>query len=322
MRVALAAGLSVSATLLAGCAGSGSAGDAAPTTSPTAVTSAASGPAGLEVTELDAGPVGVADVGGTAWTALVDEGTVRTGDDTRIPVGEAPLRLVGTPGGVWVSVIGDGKVVRVDPETGQVDRTVRLRPAGSEPEGVAWDGHRLWVVDQAHDRVVPLTADGTQLVASRVEDEPRLASTGPSGTWVTSYAGTALTLVHRDRSRTVSLRGCVGPQGVAETAGRVWVACTLSGRVVALDAASLSPVAEIDDVPDADAVVATDDTVYVVGQSGPTVYVVDARSGELTDTVALDRATPTNENVGAAIVGDDLVVTHPDERKIYSLPLP
>jgi DNA-binding beta-propeller fold protein YncE len=316
MRVALAAGLSLSAVLLAGCSGPGDSGDAAPP-APTS-----SSPAGLEVTELDAGPVGVADVAGTAWTALVDEGTVRTADDDRIAVGDAPLRLVSTPDGVWVSVIRDGTVVRIDPATGKVAQTVRLRPAGSEPEGVAWDGRRLWVVDQAHDRVVPLAPDGTQLVATEVDDEPRLVSTGPSGTWVTSYAGSALTLVDRDRSRTVPLAGCVGPQGVAEAGGRVWVACTLSGKVVALDARSMEQVTEIDDVPDADAVVATGDTVYVVGQSGPTVYVIDAANGELTDTVALDDATPTNENVGAAVVGDDLVVTHPDERKIYTIPLP
>ena len=314
MRLALAAGLlSLSAAALAGCSGAGSSGDAAPTSS---------GPAGVEVTELDSGPVGVADVGGTAWTVLVGEGTVRTAADDRIAVGDAPLRLVSTPDGVWVSVIRDGTVVRIDPASGTVVQTVRLRPAGSEPEGVAWDGRRLWVVDQAHDRVVPLAPDGTQLVATEVDDEPRLVATGPSGTWVTSYAGSALTLVDRDRSRTVPLAGCVGPQGVAEAGGRVWVACTLSGKAVALDAGSLEQVAEIDELPDADAVVATGDTVYVVGQSGPTVYVIDAETGELTDTVALDDATPTSENVGAAVVGDDLVVTHPDVQKIYSIPLP
>ncbi len=62
--------------------------------------------------------------------------------------------------------------------------------------------------------------------------------------------------------------------------------------------------------------------MYVVGQSGPTVYVIDAATGELRDTVRLDDAPPTSENVGAALVGSDLVVTHPDVRQVYTLPAP
>ncbi len=306
----------MSVAVLAGCAGSGSSDEAAPAT-PT------SDPAEAEVTELDAGPVGVADVGGTPWTVLVDDGTVRTADDERIDVGEAPLRLAETPKGVWVSVIGDGTVVRIDPASGEVDRTVRLRPRGSEPEGVAWDGESLWVVDQAHGRVVQLDDDGTVITSMSTDDEPRLVSAGPSGVWVTNYGGSSLTRVSRPAVvTTVPLEGCVGPQGVAEAGGRAWVACTLSGKVVALDTRTMKQAAEIDDIPDADAVVASGDTVYVIGQSGPTIYVIDGASGELTDTVVLGTATPTNENVGAAVVGDDLVVTHPDEQRIYTLPLP
>ena len=65
-----------------------------------------------------------------------------TGDDQRIEVGEAPLRIVDTPAGVWVSVIGDGTIVRIDPATGEIDQTVTLAPKGSEPEGLAWDGEQ------------------------------------------------------------------------------------------------------------------------------------------------------------------------------------
>jgi len=65
-------------------------------------------------------------------------------------------------------------------------------------------------------------------------------------------------------------------------------------------------------VPDADAVVAHQDTVYAI----------DAVTGEIRDQVVLGDATKTQENVGAAVVGDRLVVTHPDEQTIYTLPLP
>ena len=306
--------LTASALLaLAGCGGSDD---------PPSSESTAESPGPAEVTELDTGPVGVADVDGAAWTVLVDDGSVRTADDQRIPVGEAPLRIVSTPDGVWVSVILDGTLVRIDPTGQAVEQTVRLEPAHSEPEGLAWDGSHLWVVDQAGGRVLELDPSGAVEASYRTDDEPRLVAAGDSGVWVANYGGTSVSRVAGGRVRTVPLSSCVGPQGIAETAGRVWVSCTLSGKAVALDARTMKQVAEVPNLPDADAVVANGSTVYVVGQSGPTVYVLDAASGSLEDTVRLDDAPPTSENVGAAVVGDDLVVTHPDVQKIYALPLP
>jgi sugar lactone lactonase YvrE len=223
---------------------------------------------------------------------------------------------------VWVSVIRDGTVVRIDPTTDEVDRRVRLSPAGSQPEGLAWDGAHLWVVDQAGGRAVELDPAGTVVASYRTGAEPRLAAAGDGAVWIANYGGTSVSRVAHGRVRTVSLPGCSGPQGIAEAAGRVWVACTLSGKAVALDARTMRQVAEVPGLPDADAVVADGATVYVVGQSGPTVYAIGSRSGSLTRTVRLDDVPGTTENVGAAVVGSDLVVTQPDVRKVYSLPLP
>jgi outer membrane protein assembly factor BamB len=306
MRATLAA-LAIGA-LLSGCASSGPdepAGDASPSVTAEAVAGE---------------PVGVADVDGSPWVALVGTGQVRTGDGTTIDVGEAPLRIVDTPSGVWVSVIGDGRVVRIDPSSGRVDRRVRLRPAGSEPEGLAWDGASLWVVDQAGERVVQLDGDGRLQASYDVGQAPRLVATDDSGVWVTNYGGTSVSRVADGEVTTTPVVGCVGAQGVVAAAGKVWVTCTVSHKVVALDPQSMEQVAEVTDLPDADAVVADGSTVYVVGQSGPTVYAIDAGSAKLLSTTPLDDAAATQENVGAAIVGRDLVVTHPDTG-LYSLPL-
>lgn len=302
-------GAAVCAVVLSGCSGS----DGPP---------AGADDDGIAVTELDAGPVGVAEVDGRAWTTLVRDGAVRTADDVRIDVGEFPLRLVVTPTGVWVSVIGDGTVVQIDSGTGEVLQTVPIKPKGSEPEGLAWDGESLWVVDQAGGRVLQLDGDGAVLASYGTDDEPRLVAVGESGVWVANYGGSSVSRILDGNVKTVPLPGCTGPQGVAETAGKVWISCTLSGKVVVLHAGTMKQVGEVADLPDADAVVAGDDSVYVVGQSGPTVYVVDPGTAEVTDTIEVDDAPPTSENVGAAVVGTDLVITHPDVRKIYTLSLP
>jgi streptogramin lyase len=302
--------LAVSAALAVALTGCGGCDDAPPE------------PSAPQVAELGSGAVGVADVGGEAWLVQPDAGTVLPDGGDPIDVGRAPLRIVSTPGGVWVSVIRDGTVVRIDPDTGEVDKTVRLDPRGSEPEGLAWDGTSLWVVDQAHGRVVRLGPGGALLGEVVTDDAPRLVAAGDSGVWVANYGGKSVSRIRGDRARTAALTGCVGPQGIAEAAGKVWVSCTLNGAVVVLDADTLEQVTEIPDVPDADAVVADGDTVYVVGQAGPTIWVVDAASDEVRDSIVLDDAPTTSENVGAAVVGADLVVTHPDVRKVYTMPLP
>jgi sugar lactone lactonase YvrE len=277
-------------------------------------------PAGVTVTDLDDAPVGVAGVGGGWWAALPDAGAVLTADGETVDVGSLPLRLVTTPQGVWVSVIGDGRLVRVDPATGKVDREVQLRPADSEPEGLAYDGSTLWVVDQAGDRVLPVDpATGEVGAAVPVGHEPRLVATGPSGVFVGNYTEGSVTRVVDGKGTTRNAGSCLSPQGLAEAAGVVWVACTVDGQVVGLDAGTLKPVVELPDLPYADAVVADGDTVYVVGQEGPTVWTIDARAQEVTGEVVLDGAPSTRENVGAALVGDTLVVTHPEVRRAYEV---
>lgn len=309
MRAPLAA-LAAAAILASGCSGDES--ESEPTPDPRAP----------EVTELESGPVGVAEVNGEAWTTLVRENAVRPGDGELIEVGEFPLRLVDTPTGVWVSVIGDGTIVQIDADTGEVLSTVPIEPKGSEPEGIAWDGESLWVVDQDAGRVLQLDSDGSETAAYPTDDAPRLVAVGESGIWVANYGGSSVSRVRDGRVKTVPVPGCTGPQDLVEVAGKVWVSCTLSGKVIVLDAGTMKQVGEIPDVPDADAVVAGDGSVYVVGQSGPTVYVVDPETSTVAEKLVLDDAPPTGENVGAAVVGADLVVTHPEVRKIYSLPLP
>jgi predicted TIM-barrel enzyme len=118
----------------------------------------------------------------------------------------------------------------------------------------------------------------------------------------------------------VPVVGCIGAQGIAEAAGKVFVSCTMAHKVVVLDADTMEVVGEVADLPDADAVVTDGTTVYVVGQSGPTVWEMDAASEAVTRVTVLGDAGATQENVGAAIVDDALVVTHPDVG-FYTLPL-
>lgn len=314
MRATLAL-LLTAGTLLAGCSSSDEPEEAGEPS--------ASAPATEEATDaavpLKGGPVGVADVGGEPWFVLVAGDAVQT-DGSKVKVGDAPLRIVETPAGVWVSVIHESAVVRIDPATGRVDERVVLEPEGSEPEGLAWDGDSLWVVDQANDRVLELNGDGAILGEHEVGQAPRLIAAGDSGVWVANFGGTSVTRLADGASETVPVVGCIGAQGIAEAGGKVFVSCTMAHKVAVLDAETLEVVGEIPDVTDADAVVTDGTTVYAVGQSGPTVYEIDAASQEINRITRLGDTGATAENVGAAIVGTELVVTHP-EVGFFTLPL-
>ncbi len=296
---------------------------ASPTESPTtSPTESPAPPAGVEVTELAEGPVGLAAVDRTLWAALPRAGTVLGAGDRQTQVGSLPLRLVATPDGLWVSVIGDGSLVRVDPDSGEVDLRVRLKPRTAEPEGLAYADGTLWVVDQAGDRVLALDpASGTVRDEYPTGHEPRLVTAGRSGVFIGDYSGGSVSRVADGRATTRNAGSCLSPQGLAEAAGVVWVACTVDGQVVGLDAKTLKPLVELPDLEYADAVVADGDTVYVVGQQGPTVWTIDAASREVTGELVLGDAPATTENVDAVLVRGSLVVSHPETRRLYDVPL-
>lgn len=279
-------------------------------------------PDGVVVTDLEDGPVGLTTVDGAVWAVLPSADAVRTGDGDVVRVGRTPLRTVATPQGVWVSVFGDSALARVDPATGKVDLRTPVRPEGSEPEGLAYDGETVWVVDQAAHRLLPLDPEtGVLGRPVPVGGEPRLVTAGPSGVFVGNFNEGSVTRYADGRAVTRNAGSCLSPQGLAEAGGVVWVACTVDGQVVGLDAETLKPVVELPGLGYADMVVADGDLVYVVGQEGPTVWTIDTATREVVGELVLDGAPTTTANAAATLAGRTLVVSHPETRRLYEVPL-
>lgn len=237
-------------------------------------------------------PIGLAEArDGGVWAVATYAGRVRhltpgtaPAVDRSLPAGDTPLRAVDTPEGLWVSAFGADVVRRVAVGPEQDPVATRL----PEPEGLAVDGDLVWVVDQLDGEVVALDR-ATGRVVRRVDAGlgPRLVSVGPSGVVVAAYSGDAVTLVPRE-GRPRSRRACLGPQGVVEQAGRIWVACTGDGSVVALDPDSLRRELRVPDLLFVDAVAAAPGRdVLVLLQEGPTVVRLDGRTGEETARAVL-----------------------------------
>lgn len=329
-RVALPSiSLALALTTLAACSSTPASPAASP--SPTPVTTPATlipetpfaVPAGVRVTELDTRPVGLARVGDAVWAALPDAGDVLLPGGGRVAVGTLPLRLVATPAGVWVSLIGEGTVVRINPDTSEVDQRVRVGRDDSEPEGLAFDGTVVWIVDQAGEQLLPLDPESGEVGKGvSLGVGPRLVAVAPSGSlYVANYTAGSLTRFDGNEARSRNAGSCLTPQGLAVAGGLLWVACTVDDRVVGFDLTTLEPVVRLSGLSSPDAVVGQGDTVYVVGQRGPTVWTIDATKRRVVHELVLDDAGTTRENVAAALLDTRLVVSHPEAQRLYAVPL-
>jgi sugar lactone lactonase YvrE len=304
--------------VVAGC--SQSSADPPTTTLPTTNGPTASG---ATSTQVRGGPLGVAVRDGRTWVTLLDERAVLTPSGMRVPLGGVPLRITDSAGGLWVSLFDTGEVVNLD-DDGQVRLRVSLGE-GAEPEGLASVGSQLWVVDQAGSRVVLLDArNGKKLGQVSVPAGPRLAAVGSTDLWVTSYDDGAVTGIDlRTRRIDVTRDGvCQGPQGIGESGPYLYVACTLDDSVVVLDPTTLEQTGGYR-LQYADAVVVDRSGVYIVGQKGPGVLVLDPATGDVVASGTLDDTRPVNRsNVAAAVAPDGLVVTHPEAGEVFTAPVP
>jgi serine/threonine protein kinase len=124
--------------------------------------------AGNEVIELDPAtiqrqrsitvgkaPTAIAVSADSLWVANVEEDTVtrvqipgrgQTPTLTQIPVGDGPVDVAVGEGGVWVANGLDRTVTRIDPDTGEVVKTIGV---GNEPRRVVAGEGSVWVTVRA-----------------------------------------------------------------------------------------------------------------------------------------------------------------------------
>ena len=142
------------------------------------------GPAGVWLTDLDAGEVARVDpeTGATLTTVELDGARgIAVGEDA-----------------VWVSVDAPGRLVRIDPDDGSVDRVAD--GIGRRPNAVAVDGDRIWVTTFGDGRLLAFDADSLELVTSvPVGLRPGSIVVSGDSVWVSVHQRASILRLDRER---------------------------------------------------------------------------------------------------------------------------
>jgi sugar lactone lactonase YvrE len=250
--------------------------------------------------------VGLASTGSSVW--VVGAGTV-TGFDAQsgrklrtVAVGDTPLRATFDGTLLWVSVFGAGRVVAVDPKTGTIAHRVAVP---GQPEGIVSAFGAVWVVRQQARKLTRISPTGELGTSYPLGTEPRLVTASSTDLFVADVTdGTITRIDPRTGQRTVSKQVCDGAQDMADAHGTLWVTCTRSDTVVAVDEQRLQVIHKLTVKNEPDGIRIADGHVFVVTTAGPTVYELPADgAGKVQRLVVLGKGGELFDRAN-----DDLVV--------------
>jgi len=105
---------------------------------------------------------------GTVWVVGEDANVVTrvdgsSGATTHIPVGNVPTEVSADAGAVWVTLALEDSLVRIDPRTGAVRKTIGV---GRSPVGVAFGAGAVWVANSGDGTVSRIDPETDEVVAT------------------------------------------------------------------------------------------------------------------------------------------------------------
>ena len=184
-----------------------------------------------------AGPVEhVVRAGRSLWALEVRPGRLLRLDASTLAPSAAPIRLsngrmhglAAGEGYLWVTAIDAGQVLRIDPETGAIERT----SVGGSPAGIVVAGGSVWFADRSSGSVVRMDPRSLRRIGDpiRVSARPSALAVAGDSLFVTDEStGTIARIDVRSARRVGSpiriaplTKSAVAP-AVASTGDSVWV---------------------------------------------------------------------------------------------------
>jgi DNA-binding beta-propeller fold protein YncE len=309
--------------------------ESAPTPSPTPSDEPSEEPSEEPVApyvEVEDGPVGLtATKDGAVWVVAAKGETVQripvggSSPDLMVDVPGTPLRTTAAFGSVWVTSFSGGRLLRLDPATGEVTASLET---GEGPEGLTSGFGSVWLVVQDAGRLLRIDPATDEVVADiEITVGARLVAAGPDAIYVSHYRENAVLRIdpQTDEITGRSNAACTGPQSMAVHDGRVWVTCTVSEEVIALDADTLEEVARVPVPGSPDTVaVAPGGLLAVVAEDGPRLVVLDPAASSVVAEQVLGQEVGLYDqaNLDLAFAGGEVWVSSFDADRVYRVPLP
>jgi peptide/nickel transport system substrate-binding protein len=272
--------------------GRGSDGDSAPgTESGEAVARVDPSSADIaDVTAIGGPPSAVAAGEGAVWAVDAPaRRVVRVEPDAgsagqSIPVGNGAAAVVTGGHFVWVANSLDGTVTQVEPTSNRVVATIEVPTA---PTALAYGNGALWVAsatDRSVRKVDPLS--GTVVHTHRPRGSIGAIAVGGGALWVADDSGGRVVRVDLASGTLQLVNVGNGPAGLAYGEGSLWVANALDGTVSQIDPSAAS-VARTIPTGGAAGIAVSGGKVWVVDDTRAEIVVLDARSGDVTERIAL-----------------------------------
>ncbi|MGZ5297184.1 MAG: ABC transporter substrate-binding protein [Actinomycetota bacterium] len=223
--------------------------------------------------------------------------------EASVPLGTRPGAVAADKDAVWVARPDEGRISRLDPETGAVTDTIRVGP---DPSGIAIGEGFVWVTNAGGPTVSQISPKTNEVVATiDVCSGPIGVATGQGAVWVACAFATAALRIDPETGETEEFQLPGTPAGVAVGEGSVWISITTSASVVRLDPDSLEIVSEIHVGNGPEAVVVAFGSVWVANRLDGTVTRLDPESETTRVTIDVGRdpsaLAATNDAVWVAV---------------------
>ena len=169
----------------------------------------------------NAGSIAVGE--GSAWFASGIGTIVRiTGSETFSSfAGAGPSAVAVGEGAVWVANRGENAVVRINPRTNSVVKTITV---GRSPRGLAVGGGVVWVASEDDDVVTRIDAESYSTTTITVGDAPGAVAFGADAVWVVNSGDATVSRIDPETNEVVETIALAHrPAGVAVSGGTVWV---------------------------------------------------------------------------------------------------
>jgi len=136
--------------------------------------------------------------------------------------GAGPSAVAVGGGAVWVANRSDNAVVRINPRTISVVKTISV---GRDPRGIAFADGLVWVANDGDDAVTRIDAASGSTTTIPVGDGPSAIAVGAGAVWVVNRDDATVSRIDPETNEVVATIALAHrPAGIAVSDDTVWVA--------------------------------------------------------------------------------------------------